>query len=327
MSIPSSGAGPVNFQLVAGVFDDIDALAARPLDWDQEYEQIGRGPFHGQVTQLILGKLQLGRISWAPGVLQRGTAPKNTWVFGLPIKSEGSLHVRRRPVKSGELLIATSQDDAGFTATGPTELMIAAIPNNFIRRWMLVRRGDIGLNPDLPPRHWAVSNAEMARRSRALAILLNDCVAGSNVEVSAGLINNLESKIADVIFDMIPSAEIIEPLHNRAMIARRVLQVMHERLDQPPTVTELCELVGAKERTLFLSCIEAFGRPPLQLLLEFRLNAVHRGLSRPKTGAKVTGIASNFGFTHYGRFSSTYFKRFGELPSATLARSRGLSLS
>jgi AraC family ethanolamine operon transcriptional activator len=212
MSVPSIPARSVNHQLVTGVFDDIAALAASPLDWDQEYEQIGRGQFRGQITQLILDKLQLGRISWAPGVLQRGTAPKNTWVFGLPIKSEGSLHIRRRPVKRGELLIATSRDDAGFTATGSTELMIAAIPNNVIRQWMRVRRGDIGLNPDLPPRHWAVSNAEMARRSRALANLLNDCVAGSNVEVSAGLIYHLESKVADMIFDMIPSAEIIEPV-------------------------------------------------------------------------------------------------------------------
>ena len=41
-------------RVVEGRFDDIDAIAASPLAWDQEYEQIGRGRFQGQLTQLLL---------------------------------------------------------------------------------------------------------------------------------------------------------------------------------------------------------------------------------------------------------------------------------
>lgn len=76
--------------MVEGCFDDIDAMAASPLAWNQEYEQIGRGRFHGQLTQLMMDRLQLGRVIWSPGVLQRGTAPVGTWVFGLPLSAEGS---------------------------------------------------------------------------------------------------------------------------------------------------------------------------------------------------------------------------------------------
>ena len=143
--------------------------------------------------------------------------------------------------------------------------------------------------------------------------------------VTTGLLTRVESRISDTILDMIPSAETVETLHSRARIARAVLQVMNDRLDEPPTVTELCEEVGARERTLFLSCVEAFGRPPAQLLLELRLNAVRRALVHPKNGINVTGAASHFGFTHYGRFASLYFRNFGELPSATLAKAIGPS--
>ena len=95
---------------------------------------------------------------------------------------------------------------------------------------------------------------------------------------------------------MISSAEIIEPLHSRARIARAVLVILHERLDDPPTVTELCEAVGAKERTLHLSCVEAFGRPPGTLLAELRLNAAHRALLHPGNETSVAAVAALYGF-------------------------------
>lgn len=318
-------AEPPNLQVVEGVFDDIDALAASAAEWDQEYEQIGRGPFRGQLTQLVLGQLQLNRESWSPGVLQRGAAPKGCWVFGLPLKAEGSLHVRRRPVQSGELLAATSRDDIGFAATGPSDLMIVVLPNSVIRKWMQVRRGINGLDPDLPPRHWATSNAEIVGRSVALSTLLDELLDRSSVEVTTGLLTRVEFEISDTILDMIPSAETVEALHSRARIARAMLDVLHSRLDDPPTMTELCEMVGARSRTLYLSCVEAFGRPPAQLLLELRLNAVRRALVHPNNDTTVTSAASQFGFTHFGRFSSMYFRTFGELPSVTLSQVIGSS--
>jgi len=181
------------------------------------------------------------------------------------------------------------------------------------------------MDPDLPPRHWAVPSAELALRSTALSTLLNELLDQSEFEVTTGLLTRVESRISDAILDMIPSAETVESLHNRARIARAVLQMLHDRLDDPPSVTEICEQVGARERTLYLSCVEAFGRPPAQLLLELRLNAVRRALVQPMIGTSVTGAASHFGFTHFGRFASIYFQRFGELPSATLAKSLGSS--
>ena len=65
-------------QVVDGIFNDIDALAASALAWNQTYEQIGRGRFNGRLTQLVLEQLQLGRLNWFPGVLQKGAAPKNS---------------------------------------------------------------------------------------------------------------------------------------------------------------------------------------------------------------------------------------------------------
>lgn len=298
-------------------------MAASPHAWDQKFEQIGPGRFHGDLTQLVMGQLQLGRETRSTGVLQRGSAPAGTWVFGLPLAVEGSLHIRRRPAPPGQLLVATSRDDVGLSATGPTSMMIAVLPTQMINHWMQVRRGAEKVDVDLPSPRWQVTATEMTQRAETLSSLLQTLTAKSDDMWSARTLPHVEAQIADVILGLIPSAEIIEPFHSRARIARAVLSLLLERLDEPPTVTELCESVGARERTLHLSCVEAFGRPPLRLLGELRLNAAHRALLHPGKDTNVTAVAALLGFTHFGRFSSAYRLQFGELPSATIAKARG----
>jgi AraC family transcriptional regulator, ethanolamine operon transcriptional activator len=313
---------PSGRRIVEGRFDDIDAMAASPLAWDQKYEQIGRGRFQGRVTQLLLDQVQLARAVWSPGVLQRGSAPKGTWAFGLPLVAEGSLHVRRRPAAPGELIAATSRDDVGFAATGPTDLMIVALPTSLIDRWVQTRRGIDRLDVDLPSPRWQVPADEMARRARNLSSLLEALTTQSDDLLTDRVLSRIESQIFDVILDMVPSAEVIEPLHNRASIARAVFAVLNERIDDPPSITELCLAVGAKERTLHLSCVEAFGRPPAKLLAELRLNAARRTLLHPRKETSVTAVATLYGFTHFGRFADVYRRQFGELPSATFSKAR-----
>jgi AraC family ethanolamine operon transcriptional activator len=313
---------PSGRRIVEGRFDDIDAMAASPLAWDQTYEQIGRGRFQGQITQLLLDQVQLARAVWSPGVLQRGSAPKGTWAFGLPLVAEGSLHVRRRPAAPGELIAATSRDDVGFAATGPTDLMIVVLPTSLIDRWVQTRRGIDRFDLDLPSPRWQVPADEMARRARTLSGLLEALTTESDDLLTDQVLPRIESQIFDVILDMIPSAEIIEPLHNRASIARAVFAVLNERIDDPPSITELCLAVGAKERTLHLSCVEAFGRPPAKLLAELRLNAARRALLHPRKQTSVAAVAMLYGFTHFGRFADIYRRQFGELPSATFGKAR-----
>jgi len=313
---------PSGRRIVEGRFDDIDAMAASPLAWDQTYEQIGRGRFQGRITQLLLDQVQLARAAWSPGVLQRGSAPKGTWAFGLPLVAEGSLHVRRRPAAPGELIAATSRDDVGFAATGPTDLMIVALPTSSIDRWVQTRRGIDRFDLDLPSPRWQVPADEIARRARTLSSLLEALTTESDDLLTDQVLPRIESQIFDVILDMIPSAEIIEPLHNRASIARAVFAVLNERIDDPPSITELCLAVGAKERTLHLSCVEAFGRPPAKLLAELRLNAARRALLHPRKQTSVAAVAMLYGFTHFGRFADIYRRQFGELPSATFGKAR-----
>jgi AraC-like DNA-binding protein len=58
----------------------------------------------------------------------------------------------------------------------------------------------------------------------------------------------------------------------------------------------------------------------MSLLRTARLKQARLQLDAPRPGATVTEVALDCGFTHLGRFSSEYRRRFGELPSQTLRR-------
>lgn len=58
-----------------------------------------------------------------------------------------------------------------------------------------------------------------------------------------------------------------------------------------------------------------------RLLTVRRLNLVRRALRRADPGTRVSDLALDHGFAHWGRFSALYREFFGELPSETL---RGL---
>lgn len=204
--------------------------------------------------------------------------------------------------------------------------MVVVLPTSLIDRWVQARRGIDKFNVDLPSPRWQVDASEMSRRATALSSLLQTLTTQPDELLIERSISKVEEQIFDAILDMIPSAEVIEPLHSRARIAREVLKVLKERLDDPPSITELCIAVGARERTLHLSCVEAFGRPPAMLLAELRLNAAYRALSHPIKQASVTGIAALYGFTHFGRFASMYGRQFGELPSATFTKARAAEI-
>ena len=59
-------------------------------------------------------------------------------------------------------------------------------------------------------------------------------------------------------------------------------------------------------------------------LRDARFARVREALRCAKAAENVTGIAMSLGFTHMGRFSVEYRKRFGESPSETLKQRRGV---
>ena len=116
----------------------------------------------------------------------------------------------------------------------------------------------------------------------------------------------------------------LPPISRRRRGVHRALDFVAAHPGLVPTLPDLCEVAGVSERTLEYGFREEFGVTPVRYLKLVRLNGARRDLLRgsPRT-ARVTDVALRWGFLEAGRFAGEYQRLFGELPSQTLAGTRG----
>jgi len=111
--------------------------------------------------------------------------------------------------------------------------------------------------------------------------------------------------------------------HARIMV--RFEEVLAEHLSRPLQMPELCSLVAVSDRTLRLCCAEFLGMSPSEYVLLRRLKEVRRALRDDNRDMVNVGeVAHRFGFLELGRFAERYRATFGEAPSTTLQRIRGV---
>jgi AraC-like DNA-binding protein len=104
-------------------------------------------------------------------------------------------------------------------------------------------------------------------------------------------------------------------------IVAEAMSFLEERFPHPCSVSEVARAVGVSVRSLQEGFKRDIGVPPMTYLQTVRLRHTHKMLleASPET-TSVSEIAQGCGFTHLGRFSDQYRRRFGESPSVTLRR-------
>jgi AraC family ethanolamine operon transcriptional activator len=137
---------------------------------------------------------------------------------------------------------------------------------------------------------------------------------------------HLEDSLLIEIVDMLPTARACDDVRGRAArkrIVDRACDLMLSRLDDPPSILEVCRSVGASRRKLNYCFQEVLGASPISYLRAVRLNKVRRVLKQCEDDRSgVYDIAVRYGFWHFSQFSLDYKRHFAELPSETLRRAR-----
>lgn len=108
-------------------------------------------------------------------------------------------------------------------------------------------------------------------------------------------------------------------------LTSRMIRFVESRFGRHVRVNEAaCEL-NVTPRALHYAARSTLGMSPFDLILTFRLNHVRNELWDMRlSGVSITHAALAQDFGHLGRFSQQYRALFGELPSQTLQRIRGL---
>jgi AraC-like DNA-binding protein len=99
----------------------------------------------------------------------------------------------------------------------------------------------------------------------------------------------------------------------------RAERYIAEHLSEELTLNEIVTAAETSTSTMLRAFRLHRGTTPMRYVKQLRLEAVHRALlAAVPTAAKVSDLASDYGFYQFGRFAADYRRTFGQLPSETL---------
>jgi AraC family ethanolamine operon transcriptional activator len=151
---------------------------------------------------------------------------------------------------------------------------------------------------------------EAAARSAAAPRLLRDTAYA----------RTLEPRLVKALLGGLGAPERVEELCRGRALAWKAEAWLRQRLSDPPTISHLCRALDASERTLHEAFRRHLDTTPKAYLKTLRLNAARHDLVKGET--RVTDVALDWGFLHFGWFSQDYRRLFGESPRQTLERGR-----
>jgi transcriptional regulator GlxA family with amidase domain len=100
----------------------------------------------------------------------------------------------------------------------------------------------------------------------------------------------------------------------------RADRYIRRNLAQHIDLADIADAAGVTTRSLETAFRRWWRTTPVAHVRNLRLDAARRLLTHPVAGMSVTDAALAAGVTHLGRFSQSYFRRYGELPSESLSR-------
>lgn len=293
--------------------------------WNQTYDQLSKGRFNGQITEALIGGVQLFEEKTSQAVFEVGPGRSGVIALGVFAELEGEARWRGHTV--GMDHVTALSDHASLELSTPPNctFMSITVPTSMLPTGD--EQGGMGAG-DL------LASAANHVHSPALAATLRDRLSaalqtmswqpGQLAPVEAR--NQLVSELVGLVDEYLGLATTGggEP---EAGKARKVVKIAREYIeanpDRPVTVLDLCKRTFTSRRTLQYCFTQVIGMSPAAYLKVVRLNGLHRDLLNARGLQTIGDIAARWGFWHLSQLSADYKRLFGELPSATVRGAPG----
>ena len=297
---------------------DVDAFRAAIRPAGREFLVTGRGRFLASVTKIDLPRL------WTQSL--RETLPR-TWhvetrrVGVLFLTVAGSAATCRGvDVAADTIGLVHPGRATWYSLPGPTQTASMSLPEHeFAEIGAAITGQDFRFLSNAVTVAASPERLTRLRRLHAAATRVAETVPEliENPEVARGL----EASLTEAMFACLAEGQTrtdTASLRQRRRIMKRFHALVEENPDQALYLSEICTAIGVAQRTLYNCCMEQLGVSPKRYLLLRRLHLARQALRLAPEAAKVTDIATQYGFWELGRFAVYYRSVFGEPPSKTL---------
>jgi AraC family transcriptional regulator, ethanolamine operon transcriptional activator len=308
--------------VLEAAFSDFDALADATSGWNLTFSQVGRGNFSGTMRMAATSHLQIVQQDWSASLLVEGEPPRDTASIAVVMSAAGGVRWLGAEVEASRTLFGGHREhEVQFLGLGAVEILAISMSQQLLDQHLNSRFAteSAALGKDLM---WRIDPHAAGSRARGQALNLLRGALASGAAAGVGARHHLQEAAMQILLEgvQIGPEHSSVPLSLRRQTVRAAEEVLRARLDDPPSVSEMCQLTGVSERTLQLAFQDIHAVSPKRYLRTLRLNAARRKLRRCE--GSVTEIAASLGFFHFARFATEYRELFDQLPSETLRQAR-----
>ncbi|KAA0946000.1 MULTISPECIES: AraC family transcriptional regulator [unclassified Pseudomonas] len=305
------------------IFDRADAYAVS----DYVNQHVGshcillppRGRPQASISHRTFSSLDLCRISYGAPV--RVTSVALETIYHLQILLRGHCRSTSRGEEQilgpGEILLINPDDPVDLTYSADCEKFIIKLPVRLLENACLEQHWTL---PQQGIRFAAARHvlSEMGGFLPLLGLICQEAENAAEPEVQ-GLYERI---VANKLLALLASNVLrVIPRPDQRGGFEAVRQFIEEHLTEDVSVEQLMAIARVSERSLYTLFERQVGLSPRDYMRQRKLERVHAMLQLA-TARSVTEVALDHGFLHLGRFSESYRKRFGELPSQTWKRQR-----
>lgn len=287
---------------------------------DLEVIQISPGPFNHFHRMLFLSDIHIGHRTVESACLHRGSNQSNIYLFSVP--TSNSCIVNGNVINPFEISITTPNQE--FTSKCPIhfDFYFIAISKTSILKYLseqdiqLLNTKAESLNNFMTKQ---INYYDLEKSLRDLVMFLL-----SNHDWLPELsLSDIEEKIIRLLISMIKpglSQEIELKKSTRYSVIERAMDYIDQHTDSPNIkIADLTKQSFCSIRTLEYSFKSVLGISPKQYLTLRRMHLIRKRLITDNS-TTIQQLVQSYGIVNAGRFSSDYFKLFGEYPKQTASR-------
>ncbi|MBV6659711.1 helix-turn-helix domain-containing protein [Pseudomonas yamanorum] len=304
------------------IASDIDEHAQNMDGWQVRYDQLTPGRFEGELIEFRADWMQLVRDRSNQAMTKSGVAWKGAITFSIPLSAHGPVFCSGHPIHEPSMLVAHGDNLPELSTPQHLDLLSVAIDEGALEH-VLECQGSHFRITDLP-KCYRLGNSTVRTE---LAMLFEELTSGDQAhDVLLGY-DSIRRGIRDAV--MLHVLELVAPDQApplnptaRKRMVDRAREYALSHVEEPLSILDLCNHIGASRRKLQYCFQETLGINPVAYLRALRLNAVRRELRTSTQLHGVQQVAARWGFWHLSRFSNDYRIMFGENPSQTLRRTQ-----
>lgn len=309
---------------VSTQFFDVEDQAASVGDaFEQNYRQLSRGRFQGEMTVFNFSECRLYR-ERTNRRLEGAARSKNVsfwWLWDCT----GTYRCNGLALRPDAVVVGEAGADFELISD-PSDLIAIDISAEALRDWCLtvegLRENDLPSGTSLRLLAPSISSSIRTALETLFAAAAKD---QTRYECSTGL-EPLRDRLLSFCAAALQGSILVADAPSRrtlnlTRITRRAIDMIENYSAAPVTIPDLCRGIGTSRRNLHYAFLAETGLAPAAYIRMRRLHGVRHDLRRRSAGGfeSIADVAARWGFLHPSNFANLYRRYFGELPSNTAA--------